>query len=112
VKNKKTTPYIPTIKEIVDLIDCNKRDLAQKLVNRALFMEKTLKKLEKRVREEGAVIKCKNGNGFDTTMEHPAQKSYNTMIGKYNALIKTIIDMVPENADPDDELLSFLKGKK
>ncbi len=109
---KKYTPYIPTIKEIPDLVDENRRDLAQKLVNRAVFMEKTLKKLEKQVKEEGAVISCKNGNGFDTTMEHPAQKSYNTMIGKYNALMKTIIDMIPEKIGGDDELMDFIKKQK
>lgn len=110
-QNKKKTPNIPALSKVADLIDKNKQSLAKKLIKRAEFMEKTLKKLEKQVENEGAVIECVNGNGFKTTMEHPAQKSYNTMIGKYNAVVKTIIDMVPENAEADDELISFIKKR-
>ncbi len=111
-QKKKNTPNIPTLSKIADLMDKNKQSLAKKLIKRAEFMEKTLKKLEKQVAAEGAVIECINGNGFKTKTEHPAQKSYNIMIGKYNAVIKTIIDMIPENADADDELMSFLKDRK
>ena len=70
----------------------------------------TLNKLEKQVQQDGAIITAVNGNGFDVMSEHPAQKSYNTMIGRYNAMVKTLVDMIPDGKGEADELMSFLSG--
>lgn len=107
-KNKTTE-----LKKVIELIDENKRAFAYKLFDRAVFMEKTLCKLEKTIKKEGAVITGVNGNGFEVTSEHPAQKSYNTMIGKYNALIKSIVELIPEASRSDgDELVEFIRAGK
>ena len=101
------------LKDLISSIDENKREFAEKLLNRATFMDNTLDELEEIIENEGAVITTTNGNGFDVMSEHPAQKSYNIMIGKYNALIKTIIDLLPKSDSEGDELLDFLgSGKK
>ena len=87
-----------------------KRTFAEKLVDKLMFMDKTLKTLEKRIREEGAVIKGKNGNGFEVIQENPAQKTYNTMIKNYNATAKILIDMLPESIEVvGDEFTRFLE---
>ena len=44
--------------------------------------------------------------------EHPAQKSYNTMINRYTALMAKLIDMLPEESKANDELLNFIGGGK
>lgn len=106
-ENKKKKANINSLKKSIELIDENRRVFAEKLLCRAEFMEATLNKLEEQIKTDGAVITAINGNGFDVMSEHPAQKSYNVMIGKYNALIKTIIDMIPDIGQ-DDELLDFL----
>lgn len=97
-------------KEAVELVDKSHRELAKKLYKRICFMDKTLNKLEKLVREEGAIITTINGNGFDVVTEHPAQKSYNTMIGRYNVMVKSLVDMIPTEETDNDELMSFLSG--
>ena len=53
--------------------------------------------------------KKKNGNGFNVTQEHPAQKSYNTMIGKYTAVIAKLDEMLPEEIG-ENKLGKFLNG--
>jgi hypothetical protein len=32
-------------------------------------------------------------------------------LGKYNASVKTLLDLIPENAGADDELMEFAKRK-
>lgn len=43
-----------------------------------------------------------NGNGFEVVQEHPASKTYNTMIRNYNGIIKTLIEHIPEDAEEDE----------
>lgn len=100
------------LKELLDLMPENQKPVADKLLSRIDFMDKTLNKLQKQIRSEGAIIETLNGNGFKTVTEHPAQKSYNTMIGRYNALVKTFIDLLPNSSPKNDEFLNFLNGGK
>ena len=86
-----------------------KRTYAEKLVDRMFFMERTLKRLEKEIRETGPMVKGKNGNGFNVIQENPAQKSYNVMIKNYNSTMKMLIDMLPGSIeDSGDEFTRFL----
>lgn len=98
--------------ELVELMGENQKPTAKKLLAQISFMEKTLKKLQKRINDEGAIIEAKNGNGFMVQTEHPAQKSYNTMIGRYNAVVKTFMELVPMSQPKDDDFLDFIKGRK
>ena len=88
----------------------DRKPLAEKLCQQAAFMAVTLADLQAQVNEKGAIINAKNGNGFDTTMENPAQKSYNIMIKNYNATIKTLVGLLPADVETkDDELINFRK---
>lgn len=99
------------ISDLIDTInfsDDNKKAFAIKLLQRIEFMDKTLDELEQTINSEGAIITSTNGNGFDVMSEHPAQKSYNVMVGKYNAMVKSVIDMLPPENTRSDELLDYL----
>lgn len=85
-------------KKIFKNLDENKKVFAEKLYTEADFMFQTLQRLRKIIDNEGAVIKTVNGNGFETYTEHPAQKSYNTMIRNYNATLKQLVDLAPESS--------------
>lgn len=89
----------------------DKRALAYKLCDRAEFMEKTLKELEARVNKDGAVITSTNGNGFQVVQEHPAQKSYNTMMNRYSTTITKLYEMLPSGMEVDDEFTEWIKEK-
>jgi glutaminase len=71
----------------------------------------TLQELQDRINEERAIIKTVNGNGFNKITEHPAQKSYNTMINRYTAAIKQLTDLLnsKEVKTAADELMDFIK---
>lgn len=87
----------------------NEKYLAEKLLKRIQFMDKTLDELQKKIKKDGAVYEGINGNGFKCVSEHPAQKSYNTMIGKYATTIKILNDMLPDEAGLEDELMNFVE---
>lgn len=106
-KSKKYT-NICELKKLLDLVDENRRPIAENIFKRLKFVDKTLTDLEKQIKKEGAVITFTNGNGFETVSEHPAQKSYNTMLGRYNALVKTFLDIIPEGQKSTDDFLEFV----
>lgn len=87
----------------------DRKNIAEKLCQKAAFMEVTLEDLQNQINEEGAILEEKNGNGFVVKMENPAQKSYNTMIKNYNAIIKTMADLMPEGAAANDDLMNFVR---
>lgn len=94
--------------KLFDNIEENRKPLAEKLCKQAIFMEKTLNELAKDVTQNGAILTTVNGNGFDVVMENPAQKSYNTMINRYTAVMTKLIDLLPKGEIESDELMKFL----
>lgn len=110
-KDKLTKSLLGKYRKIFKNIDKDKKIFIEKLFTEAVFMEITLMELQEKIKEEGAVTTAKNGNGFEVTQEHPATKSYNTMIRNYNGIMKTLLENVPEDTK-DDELMLFIgKGK-
>lgn len=112
-KDKLIKKEMSKYKKIFKNISEDKKPFAEKLYSRAAFMAITLDELQEEVKRDGAVIETTNGNGFKVKAEHPAQKSYNTMIKNYNATIKSLIDMLPDGEKvKGDELLDFISGKR
>ena len=117
-KDRRISKEIRKLKKIFERIPENKQELVERLIENAAFMTVTLEDLQEKVRSEGPVVEITNGNGFRTTSEHPAQKSYNTMIARYAGVIKQLTDLLPD-AEADraskagEELAAFIaKGKK
>ena len=90
----------------------DRKEFVERLVDRMLWMEKTLNKLQRTINKEGPTLVTKNGNGFTTLQENPAQKSYNTMIRNYTSVIRQLNNMLDENSRGivTDEFTEFLKG--
>ena len=105
-KKKKLIDYFAILPE-------DQRTLAEKLAVQLEWMSGTLEKLKEKVDEDGPVITSTNGNGFTVVQEHPAQKSYNTMVKNYNSTIRQLRNMLPESTgEEDDEFEKFLNGDK
>lgn len=109
-KISQTKTELEIFESLYESIDEKKKPLAEKLYRQAIFMENTLIELQNDVEENGAILKTVNGNGFEIVMENPAQKSYNTMINRYTALMAKLIDMLPEESKANDELIDFIGG--
>lgn len=108
---KKSTAYRKELKKLNALFESipeNKKELCTKLIENAAYMSATLDELQAIVNEEGAVITTVNGNGFETTTEHPAQKSYNTTLKNYTSVIKQLTELLPERGVVGSKLEKFL----
>ena len=100
------------LKKIFRFLDKDRRIIAEKLCKKAAFMDVTLDEMQEQITEEGYVIEGINGNGFKVKMDHPAVKSYNTMIKNYNMVVKQLVELLPEDAEEADELLMHIRGVK
>lgn len=109
-REKEIKKDISKYKKIFKDLDGDKKIFAEKLYTQLAFMDATLKELKEQIETEGAVITGVNGNGFEVTSEHPAQKSYNAIIKNYNTVMKSLIDLLPEKQREDDELMSFIRS--
>lgn len=101
---KKMLAYedLKTLKETFEKMDNDKSKLALSLLDEAYFCGDTLKKLKEKITKDGVVTKMCQGS-YDIDRENPALKSYNTTIKNYQALIKQITELLPnQNANTGD----------
>lgn len=100
------------LKKIFKNLSDDRKLFAEKLMEKAAFMEVALSELKEQVAEEGSIIMATNGNGFKVKMENPALKSYNTTIKNYSTVIKQLVDLLPDGAEEVDELMIHVREKK
>ena len=117
MKDRRISKEMKKLEKIFENISEDKKELCRNLIKNAAFMAVTLNDLQSTIQEEGAIITGVNGNGFETTQEHPAQRSYNTMINRYSAVIRQLSDLLPdtkqdETKNAGETLAAFVaKGK-
>ena len=111
-KEELISAEIRKLKRIFKNLDKDAKTFAEKLIKKAAFMDVTLEELQRKVADEGTIVTAVNGNGFEVTMEHPALKTYNTMIKNYIQTMKQLADFLPEDTEELDELTSFIKERK
>lgn len=99
---KKKELSIKDLKSIYERIDNGRSKLALSLLDKAEFMEDTLKKLQKKVNDDGVVTSMCQGN-YEIDRENPALRSYNTTIKNYTSVIKQLNDMLPNKDETKDD---------
>ena len=100
------------LNRIFKFLDKDRRLVAEKLCKKAAFMDVTLDEMQRQITAEGYIITATNGNGFEVRTDHPAMKTYNTMIKNYTAVIKQLAELLPEGSEEADEIISFMRSKK
>ena len=116
-KERKIKREISKLRKIYKNISEDKMKLCENLIKNAAFMSATLEELQDIINKDGAVIDSKNGNGFEVTQEHPAQKSYNQMVSKYSGVIRQLCELLPDSKTESvmkagDTLTAFIKAGK
>ena len=96
------------IKALVNIIDDDRKPIAEKLIQEMTFMDAMLTKLRAAIRKGGPVIEGNTG-----PKQNPAMQAYNTTIQRFALLNKQLIDLLPPAAKPEakDELAEFLRKK-
>ncbi len=107
---------IERLNEIFIDLSEDKKKVAQRLIERVAFMTITLQLLEETIKTKGAVYTFKNGKQ-QMIVEHPAQKSYNTMINRYTAAYDKLFNLLPKddsriiNNEDDDGFDAFVNDR-
>ena len=82
-------------KQIYSQLDENHIIFAENLYKELIVISENLDEVNQQIKDNGAVMKVINGNGFEVIQENPAQKAYNNMIKNYNATVKQLSDLAP-----------------
>ena len=91
-------------------IDANKRLTAKGLIEEASFMKATLQELKEMIDEQGPIDDMPQGE-YSILREHPALKSYNTMVQRYTNIINQLTNLHPKEEikkEVDDGFDSFV----
>ena len=99
---KKKDVDLKALREIFQENDTAKSKLALSLLDKAEFMEETLKILQEKVKQDGVVTSMCQGS-YEIDRENPALRSYNTTIKNYTSVIKQLNDMLPAQENPKDD---------
>lgn len=88
------------IKKLTEIFNdgSSKSILALSLIDKARFMEDTLKKLQDQVKKGGVVTEMCQGK-YNIDRANPALQAYNVTIKNYTSIIKQLNDMLPTRQD-------------
>ena len=99
------------IRELIDTLPEAKKSIATGLLDKAVFMDSELLKLQKILKAKGWVEEYKNGANQSGMKKSSEADVYNAMIKNYNATLKQISDLFPEDSGSDvkDPLLAYIR---
>ena len=83
------------------------------LIVEASFMKATLTELKAEIDKAGPIDEMPQGD-YSILREHPALKSYNTMVQRYAAVLKQLTDLLPkeeQKAVEDDGFEKFVNSR-
>ena len=89
----------------------DKRRLAEGLMQEAAFMRVTLEETREIIDREGVIELFEQGKQR-FLREHPATKVYTSLVNRYSAVVKQLVDLLPDpkqGQDVTDELMEFVK---
>ncbi|AID02924.1 hypothetical protein BE24_13390 [Staphylococcus xylosus] len=83
------------------------KPVAYDLLEELVFMKETMEELKDTVQLHGATYIFKQGEQ-EYLKENPAMKSYNATVTKYNATLKQLLSLIPEQTEESDEFMDFV----
>lgn len=109
-KDKIRKKELSKLRKIFKELPEDKKKLAESLIQQAAFMVSTLAELQEILNTDGAVELFEQGTQ-KMLREHPAAKTYNSMIKNYSTVCKQLMDLLPDDKDKstEDELMAFVK---
>lgn len=93
-KEKMTRKEKRRLKSLLEDLEESKQKAADGLIDECAFMRATLSQYREYITEEGLIDVMQQGT-YAIKREHPAVRSYNTMVQKYSAVCKMLFDMLP-----------------
>lgn len=94
-------------------IDRNRRLTAKGLIEEAAYIKITLIELKEEIDKAGPIDEMPQGD-YSILREHPALKSYNTMVQRYTNIIDKLVNLHPKEdtkKEVDDGFEMFVASK-
>lgn len=95
------------LKKQVDKDENINQPVAYDLIEELSFMKETMEELKNTVRTHGATYIFTQGEQ-SYLKESPAMKSYNTTVSKYNATLKQLLSLLPQDTEESDAFMDFV----
>lgn len=112
-KAKKIKTELTRLKKVFKDLPEDKRKIVDGLIQEAAFMRATLEETREIIDREGVIELFEQG-AQRFLREHPATKVYASLVNRYSAVIKQLIDLLPDSKGVDngaDELMEFVKKR-
>ena len=112
-KAKKIKTELTRLKKVFKDLPEDKRKIVDGLIQEAAFMRATLEETREIIDREGVIELFEQG-AQRFLREHPATKVYAAMINRYSAVVKQLIDLLPDGDKQKteaDELMAFVKRR-
>ncbi|MDO5715750.1 MAG: hypothetical protein Q4P25_04165 [Tissierellia bacterium] len=111
-KEKLVKNEIARLTKLYKDIEKTRRLTAKNLIEEAAYMKATLQELKIAIDENGPIDIMPQGD-YSILREHPALKSYNTMVQRYSGVIKQLIDLLPKEVhkEVDDGFDDFIDSR-
>lgn len=111
-KDKEVKKEVTRLTNLYKDVERVKRLTAKNLIEEAAYMKATLKELKEAIDEHGPIDEMPQG-AYSILREHPALKSYTTMVQRYSGIIKQLTDLLPkeQQKEVDDGFEAFLNEK-
>lgn len=111
-KEEKVKKEMRRLKRVYKDLDIKKKQAVDGLIEEAAFMRVTLEELKVMIDESGPIDEMPQGE-YSILREHPAVKTYNTMIQRYSTIIKQLSDLLPKEVvkEKDDGFESFVMDR-
>ena len=94
-------------------IERNRRLTAKGLIEEGAYMKITLQELKKEIDKHGPIDEMPQGE-YSILREHPALKSYNTMVQRYTNIINQLTNLHPKEVkvvEEDDGFADFINSR-
>src|SRR5690606_11471751 len=95
-KEKPRKKELAKLDKIFKILPPDKQKLAEGLKAQAAFMAATLAELQEIMNQDGPVELFEQGKQR-MLREHPAAKTYNTMVRNYASVCKALFDLLPDD---------------
>lgn len=113
-KQKRISNEKARLNSIFKDVDAKKKRSLQGLIDEAAFMKATLYELKKLIDESGVLDEMPQGD-YSILREHPAFKSYNSMVQRYTTITEKLFNLFPKEEiklqEQDDGFSAFVGGR-
>lgn len=107
--NDRQKKEVSRLKKIYKNLPEDRRNVTEKLIERAAYMLITLQDIEQKINTDGLLVEMPQGN-YTIERAHPLLSTYNAMVKNYASVVKQMNELLPstEQDSAGQALMAFV----